>query len=205
MKPIFSNANAPTVITVPNKGLPGVTVPQCAKNAHGGSTPGTQNLSGNFTKLLSSFQSLKGENYGREVMKRQAHCVPPFEWIPAIAGMITPFLILVLLMGCAGRNPLTIYRPNARTPLEEKAYNALKVSDRLITEAEKSNEAGTLPEFMRPIVNGLIDAHELALKSFEKYAPLIGMDGEQMTGQELEDLLLDLDRTITSFFTRGSP
>ena len=115
------------------------------------------------------------------------------------------FLTVMILGGCAGRNPLTIYRPNARTPLEEKSYNALKVSERMITEAEESNEAGTLPEFMRPIVNGLIDAHELALTAFEKYALVIGMDGEGMTGEELSDLLLDLDRTITAFFTRGSP
>jgi len=123
--------------------------------------------------------------------------------VPPIFGAMP--VILILLMGCAGRNPLTIYRPNARTPLEEKAYNALKVSERLITEAEKSNEAGTLPEFMRPIINGLIDAHELALTAFEKYALVIGMDGEGMTGEELSDLLLDLDRTITAFFQRGSP
>ncbi len=125
--------------------------------------------------------------------------------VPPIFGAMPVILILILLMGCAGRNPLTIYRPNARTPLEEKAYNALKVSERLITEAENSNEAGTLPEFMRPIINGLIDAHELALTAFEKYALVIGMDGEGMTGEELSDLLLDLDKTITSFFQRGSP
>lgn len=99
---------------------------------------------------------------------------------------------------------MTIYRPNARTPLEERAYNALKVSDRLITEAEKSNEAGTLPEFMRPIVNGLVDIHELTLTSFEKYSLVIGQGGELMTGEELSDLLLELDRTITRFFQRGS-
>ena len=138
-------------------------------------------------------------------MKRQVYCVPSFVWTPAIAGMITPLLILVLLTGCAGRNPLTIYRPNARTPLEEKAYNALKVSERLITEAENSNTAGTLPEFMRPIVNGLISAHELALTAFEVYALVIGAEGELDKGQELDTLLTDLDRTITSFFQRGSP
>ncbi len=116
------------------------------------------------------------------------------------------FLMVMVLGGCAGRNPLTIYRPNARTPLEEKAYNALKVSDRLITEAERSNAAGTLPEFMRPIVNGLIDAHELALTSFENYALVIGTGEESMTGEELANLLLDLDRLITGFFQqRGTP
>ena len=125
--------------------------------------------------------------------------------VPPIFGAMPVILILILLMGCAGRNPLTIYRPNARTPLEEKTYNALKVSDRLITEAEESNAKGTLPEFMRPIINGLVDAHELVLTAFEKYALVIGMDGEQMTGQELEDLLLDLDEAITKFFQRGSP
>lgn len=125
--------------------------------------------------------------------------------VPPIFGALPVILILVLLTGCAGRNPMTIYRPNARTPLEEKVYNALKVSERLITEAEESNAKGTLPEFMRPIVNGLVDAHELVLTSFEKYSLVIGMDGEAMSGEELSDLLLDLDRTITSFFTRGSP
>jgi len=125
--------------------------------------------------------------------------------VPPIFGALPVILILVLLTGCAGRNPLTIYRPNARTPLEEKAYNALKVSERLISEAEESNEAGTLPEFMRPIIDGLIDAHELALTSFEKYALVIGLDGEAMSGEELSTLLLDLDRTITSFFQRGPP
>ena len=115
------------------------------------------------------------------------------------------FLMVMVLGGCAGRNPLTIYRPNARTPLEEKAYNALKVSDRLITEAERSNAAGTLPEFMRPIVNGLIDAHELALTGFENYALVIGTGEESMTGEELGNLLVSLDRMITSFFQRGSP
>ncbi len=124
--------------------------------------------------------------------------------VPPIFGAMPVILILILLTGCAGRNPLTIYRPNARTPLEEKTYNALKVSDRLITEAEESNAKGTLPEFMRSIINGLIDAHELVLTAFEKYALVIGMDGEQMTGQELEDLLLDLDEAITKFFQRGS-
>jgi len=131
--------------------------------------------------------------------------IPKFEWTPALAGMVTPFLILFLLTGCAGRNPLTIYRPNARTPLEEKVYNALKVSERLITEAEKSNEAGTLPEFMRPIINGLIDAHELVLNSFEIYALVIGTQDELEKGQDLDTLLVDLDRTITAFFQRGSP
>lgn len=135
----------------------------------------------------------------------KGYTTPKFEWPPAIAGMVTPFLILILLSGCAGRNPLTIYRPNARTALEEKAYNALKVSERLITEAEESNAAGTLPEFMRPIINGLIDVHELALTAFEVYALVIGADGELEEGEALGVLLDDLDRVITRFFQRGNP
>lgn len=130
--------------------------------------------------------------------------IPKFEPVPMMGGVVAAFLILFLVSGCAGRNPLTIYRPNARTPLEEKTYNALKVSERLITEAEKSNEAGTLPEFMRPIINGLIAAHELVLTSFEVYALVIGTQEELEKGQDLDTLLVDLDRSITAFFQRGS-
>ncbi len=115
-----------------------------------------------------------------------------------------PILILILMsIGCAGRNPMTIYRPNARTPLEERSYNALKVADRMITEAEKSNAAGTLPEFMRPIVNGLIDAYELALTSAEGYVAVIGTTDETEKAQALVDLMVDLDAQITKMFERG--
>lgn len=112
-------------------------------------------------------------------------------------------LTLLILAGCAGRNPMTIYRPNARTPLEERSYNALKVADRMITEAEKSNAAGTLPEFMRSIVNGLIDAYELALTSADGYAAVIGTTNEAEKAAELLDLMLDLDAQITKMFNRG--
>ena len=43
----------------------------------------------------------------------------------------TPFLILaILFIGCQ-KNPLTIYRPNARTTLEQRSYNLLRVSSRI--------------------------------------------------------------------------
>lgn len=135
---------------------------------------------------------------------KQREYIPKFEWPPALAGMVTPLLILIFLTGCAGRNPMTIYRPNARTQLEERAYNALKVSDRLITEAEDSNEKGTLPEFMRPIVDGLIAIHELALTASEKYVAVIGAEGEEEQAQALVDLLVDLDALITKMFQRGA-
>jgi len=115
-----------------------------------------------------------------------------------------PLLILLtILTGCAGRNPMTIYRPNARTPLEERSYNALKVADRMIQEAERSNAAGTLPEFMRPIVNGLIDAYELTLTAATGYVAVIGTADENLRGQELVALMVDLDAMITKMFERG--
>ncbi len=113
------------------------------------------------------------------------------------------FLMIIALSGCASRNPLTIYRPNARTPLEEKSYNALKVADRMITESEKSNAAGTLPEFMRSIHDALVDAYELALTGANGYAALIGTDDEEEKAAELVALMLDLDVQITKMFERG--
>jgi len=113
------------------------------------------------------------------------------------------FLLLLIACSCAGRNPMTIYRPNARTPLEERSYNALKVSDRLITEAEKSNAAGTLPEFMRPIINALIAIHELALTAAENYVAVIGAEDEEEKAAALLNLMTDLDAQITKMFQRG--
>ena len=116
----------------------------------------------------------------------------------------TPLLILLfVLAGCAGRNPLTIYRPNARTPLEQRAYNTLLVSERMISTAEASNAAGTLPEFMRPIVDGLIDFHNLAATSAAVYVALIDSGDDQAAAQELLDALGDLDAQISKMFARG--
>lgn len=118
-----------------------------------------------------------------------------------------PTLICAMILaGCAGRNPLTIPRPNARTPLEERAFNALLVSERLITEAETSNAAGTLPEFMRPIIDGLIKGHNLAKDAADKYTAALNTAEEVGTATALADLLVDLDGLISGMFqTGGTP
>ena len=114
------------------------------------------------------------------------------------------FLMIIILSGCAGRNPLTVYRPNARTPLEQTAYNTLLVSERMITEAERSNEAGTLPEFMRPIVNGLIDAHNLGRAASQVYvAALDAGESPDEAGVILVERINELDQVITMMFNRG--
>lgn len=116
----------------------------------------------------------------------------------------TPLLILTLmLIGCAGKNPMTIYRPNARTPLEQRSYNVLLVSERLITTAEASNAAGTLPEFMRPIVDGLIVVHNLGREAALNYVAVIGAATEGEKALLLIDLLDDIDAAITKMFQRG--
>ncbi len=116
----------------------------------------------------------------------------------------TPLLIFTLMLaGCAAKNPLTIYRPNARTPLEERSYNVLLVSERLITTAEASNAAGTLPEFMRPIVDGLIIVHNLGRKAALDYVAVIGAATEGEKALLLLDLLDDIDAEITKMFQRG--
>ncbi len=116
----------------------------------------------------------------------------------------TPLLILLfVLAGCAGRNPLTIYRPNARTPLEQRSYNTLLVSERMISTAEASNAAGTLPEFMRPIVDGLIDFHNLTKGAADVYVALIDSGDDEAAAVALVEALGDLDAQITKMFQRG--
>lgn len=112
-------------------------------------------------------------------------------------------LCLLVLGGCAGKNPLTIYRPNARTPMEQTAYNTLLVSERIITEAEESNAAGELPEFMRPIIDGLIVAHNAGRDAAALYVTAIGLEGEEIEAEKLGPLLEDLDKLITGIFRGG--
>jgi len=116
---------------------------------------------------------------------------------------LTPFLMLALLAGCTGRNPMTIERPNARTALEERAFNTLLVSERIITTAEASNAAGTLPDFMRPLINGLIDAHNAGKAAADSYVAVIGADTADEQALALVNLMNDLDGAITKMFQRG--
>lgn len=131
--------------------------------------------------------------------------IPRFEWPPFFGamGFSVVLLIWVLSQGCAGRNPLTIYRPNARTPLEQTAYNTLLVSERIITEAENSNAAGELPEFMRPIIDGLIVAHNAGRDAAALYVAAIGLEGERIEAENLGPLLIDLDKLISRIFGGG--
>ncbi len=116
----------------------------------------------------------------------------------------TLFLMIIIFGGCAARNPLTIDRPNARTDLEERAYNLLLVSERMITDAEASNAAGTLPDFMRPLINGLIDAHNLGRAASLVYvAALDAGSGEEDAAVELVQRMNDLDTVVTGMFGGG--
>ncbi len=136
-------------------------------------------------------------------MCQRREYIPPFEWPPVIAGMLTPFLLLALLAGCSAQNPLTIERPNARTQLEERAFNTLLVSERIITTAEASNAAGTLPEFMRPLINILIDVHNLGKAAADDYLAVIGAGTEGEKALALVLVMNDLDAAITKMFQRG--
>jgi len=114
-------------------------------------------------------------------------------------------MLVALLPGCAAKNPLTIERANARTQLEERAFNTLLVSETIIQSAEMSNEAGTLPEYMKPIINRLIDIHNETKRAADNYVALLDANTEEEGFEALSDLILGLDRTISSLFAGGGP
>jgi len=89
--------------------------------------------------------------------------------------------------------------------LEEKAFNTLLVSETIITSAEKSNAAGTLPEYMKPIINRLIDVHNEAKEAADNYVALLDANTEEEGFAALTALILDLDQLITRLFVGGSP
>jgi len=110
---------------------------------------------------------------------------------------------ILLLSGCAVQNPITIERPNARTVLEERAYNLLLVSETLITRAELSNAQGTLPEFMKPILNRIIDLHNDTKKAADSYVALIEAGTEEEGYAALDALITNLSSAIDNLFTTG--
>ncbi len=113
-------------------------------------------------------------------------------------------LLLLLLCSCAGRGGPYIPRVDALSELDSKAYDALLVSEAIITTAEASNEAGTLPAFMKPIINALIDIHNSTRVAWLSYRQVLGAGDDDLAQAEaLSNMLINLDRQITSLFSSG--
>lgn len=113
-------------------------------------------------------------------------------------------LLLLLLCSCAPKatGPY-IPRIDALNELDSKTYDALLATEAIITAAEKSNAAGTLPDFMKPVLNILIDVHNSARVAWLSYRRAIGAENELEQAEALTQLMLDLDRQLTSLFSSG--
>lgn len=118
-------------------------------------------------------------------------------------------LFLLASMGCAGRNPITIERPNARTPLEERSYNLLKTADTILTtaaECDTNLEDGCeVADFMRPVLSALETAYNEALAASLIYVAFLdaGSLATADSEQNLEDLIFSIDRLITRVIAGG--
>lgn len=113
-------------------------------------------------------------------------------------------LLLLLLCSCAPKatGPY-IPRIDALNELDSKTYDALLASEAIITSAEASNAAGTLPEFMKAPLNALVDIHNIARVAWLDYRKVVGAEGELEQAEALTRFMLDLDRTITRLFSTG--
>jgi len=116
---------------------------------------------------------------------------------------ISGALLLLLLCSCAGRQGPYIPRIDALNELDSKTYDTLLGSEAIIAAAEKSNAAGTLPDFMKPIINILIDVHNSARVAWLGYRQAVGAENELEEAEALTQLMLNLDRQITSLFSSG--
>jgi len=115
---------------------------------------------------------------------------------------ILPMLMLLSSMGCAVRNPLTIERPNARTSLEERTYNLMLTSEKLLNVATKCDtdleDGCEIADFMRPVLALLEKVHNEARAASLIYVAFLDV-GDPPTAdssQNLEDLIFSLDRLI---------
>jgi len=116
---------------------------------------------------------------------------------------ISGALLLLLLCSCAAKQGPYIPRIDALNELDSKTYDALLASEAIITSAEASNAAGTLPEFMKTPLNALIDIHNIARVAWLDYRKVVGADGELEQAEALTRLMLDVDRMITGLFSTG--
>ena len=112
-------------------------------------------------------------------------------------------LLLLLLCSCAVKQGPYIPRIDALNELDSKTYDTLLGSEAIIAAAEKSNDAGTLPAFMKPVINILIDVHNSARVAWLGYRRAVGAENELEEAEALTQLMLDLDRQITSLFSSG--
>ena len=124
--------------------------------------------------------------------------------------LIKSLPLLFLLAGCtAGKNPLTIERPNARTTLEERSYNLLLTSQKLLTvaaECDTNLEDGCeIAEFMRPVLALLETAHNEARTASLIYVAFLDTaeDPTIDSVQGLESLLMGLDALISRVVSGG--
>ena len=125
--------------------------------------------------------------------------------------LFVPLLLLCTAssIGCAGKNPLTIERPNARTLLEERAYNLMLTSETLLNTATKCDtnleDGCEIADFMRPIIVSLEKVHNEARAASLIYVAFLDV-GENPTTesvQNLEDLILSLDKLIIRVVSGG--
>jgi len=123
--------------------------------------------------------------------------------------LIKSLPLLFLLAGCAGKNPLTVERPNARTSLEERSYNLMLTSETLLDTAEACDtnleDGCEIAEFMRPVLSLLETTHNQARTASLIYVAFLdaGQNPEADATLVLENLLLDLDRLITRIVSGG--
>jgi len=117
--------------------------------------------------------------------------------------------LLIFLLGCAGRNPLTIERPNARTELEERTYNLMLTSQTLLDTARECDtnleDGCEIADFMRPVLSLLETAHNEARTGSLIYVAFLdaGDSPTADSAQNLENLILSLDRLITRVVSGG--
>ncbi len=123
---------------------------------------------------------------------------------------VAPLLLLLLLStACAGKNPLTIERPNARTLLEQQAYNLTLTSETILNTATECDinlaEGCEIADFMRPVLALLETIHNEARESLIFYSAFLdaGEDPSIASIEDLENLILSLERQIGKFVSGG--
>ena len=125
--------------------------------------------------------------------------------------LAAPLLLFLLLSpACsAGKNPLTIERPNVRTSLEERAYNLMMTSETLLNTAKECDvnltDGCEIADFARPVLDVMEQVHNEMREALITYSTFLddGEDPSTASIEALENLILSLEQQVRKFVSGG--
>lgn len=95
---------------------------------------------------------------------------------PMKALLAAPLVAALLTLACASKNVQV--HPGAVSTLDSQAYDTLLIAQEVITQAQASYRARSLPEAAKPVINRAVDSYNIARAAWLEYRAIEAGDVE---------------------------